>query len=283
MSPRANGAAPAAEAISPRVPVDDSNRAPHRFDVVKGTRSGNAASPIEAPPVTVPFAESRTASWSPVLASGQRAAVEQYRRLAAALIHAQTEHGIKVVMVTSAVAGEGKSLTAANLAVTLAHSYKRSTLIIDTDQRDPSQHQIFHVANSGGLSDYLRGGDGTPAATVQLAQGLALLPAGKPVNDPMGGLTSARMKQLMTVAADSFDFVIVDAPPAALIPDASVLAPIVDAIVLVIAAGSTQFEAIEHAIEAIGRERILGTVLNRVENSSLTRYGYGYSYGERRN
>lgn len=277
MSPHATNAAFAAGSPGRRA-GDDKNRMPYRFDIVKGVRHETASAPAPAPPAPAAAVldESQAVSWSPVAASGQHAAVEQYRRLAAALIHAQAEHGIKVVMITSAVAGEGKSLTAANLAVTLARSYKRSTLIIDADQRDPSQHQIFHVANSRGLGDYLYGGTGTPAATVQLFPGLSFLPAGRPMNDPMGGLSSTRMTQLVATAAGAFDFVIVDAPPAAYIPDASVLAPVVDAVVLVIAARSTQFDVIERAISAIGRERILGTVLNRADDSALSRYGYGY-------
>jgi capsular exopolysaccharide synthesis family protein len=234
--------------------------------------------PVPDPPVPSAFAARRQVSWSPVSASGQSAGVEQYRRLAAALIHAHVEHGIKVVMITSSVCGEGKSLTAANLAVTLARSYTRSTLLIDADQRDPSQHTIFNVENSGGLSDYLRGRRGTQTTTVQLLPGLTLLPAGPATSDPMGGLTSERMKQLISDAATSFDCVIVDTPPATLVPDASILAPIVDATVLVIAAGSTPYDAVERAVAAVGRERILGAVLNRADDASLGAYGYGYGY-----
>ena len=160
--------------------------------------------------------------------------------------------------------------------MTLSRSYTRSTLLIDADQRAPALHEIFNVQNSGGLSDYLRGRDGTQAETVQLFPGLTLLPAGLATSDPMSGLTSRRMTQLMVDAAGSFDFVIVDTPPVTLVPDASVLAPLVDATVLVIAAGSTQHNAIERAIAAVGRERIIGTVLNRADAASVGAYGYGY-------
>jgi len=224
------------------------------------------------------FAGSRQVSWSPVAARGQTVAVEQYRRLAASLVHAQVEQGVTVVMITSSVAREGKSLTAANLAVTLAQSYERNTLLIDADQRDPSQHHIFHVDNARGLSDFLRAPEGGPVATLRVMPNLTLLPAGRPTSDPMRGLTSPQMGQLLADAAKSFDFVIIDTPPASLIPDANLLAPQVDAVILVIAAGSTQFDAIESAIEAVGRDRILGTVLNRADKKSFGRYGYGYGY-----
>jgi Mrp family chromosome partitioning ATPase len=150
-------------------------------------------------------------------------------------------------------------------------------LIIDADQRAPSQHAIFRVANARGLTDHLRGEDG-PAPIIHLQDGLTLLPAGRPTNDPVGGLTSARMKRVMADASATFDFTLIDTPPAALVPDASLLSAIVDAAILVIAAGSTPFEMIQRTVAGFGKERILGTVLNRAEQTSSGRYGYGY-YG----
>ena len=73
---------------------------------------------------------------------------EQYRRLAATLHHAQAEHGLKVVMVASAVPGEGKTLTATNLALTLSESYQRRVLLIDADLRRPSLHDDVQVPNT---------------------------------------------------------------------------------------------------------------------------------------
>ncbi|MEW5983892.1 MAG: CpsD/CapB family tyrosine-protein kinase [Acidobacteriota bacterium] len=250
-----------------------------RFDVVDGGRRDPADRTPER--LSAPaFDRSQTTSWSPVPAAGQAAAVEQYRRLAAALLQAQVERGIRVVMITSSVAGEGKSLTVANLAVTLSRSYRRNTLIIDADQRSPSQHEIFRVAHGRGLSDYLRDHDDRAAPTVELHPGLSLLPAGPPTNDPMGGLTSTRLKGVLADASATFDFTLIDTPPAALVPDAGILAPLVDGSVLVIGAGSTPFEVIRRTVATLGAERILGTVLNRAERTAGGRYGYGYGYGE---
>lgn len=257
--------------LSPASPRSASE-AGHRLEIVRRD-SEHAPAPV---PERQPFAAERSASWAPVPASSHGVAVEQYRRLAGALIRAQAEHGIKVVMVTSAVAGEGKSLTTSNLAVTLARSYQRKTLIIDADQRDPSQHKIFHVNNTRGLTEHMRSFDGTPASTVELLPGLTLLPAGRPTSDPMGGLTSNRLKQLFADAAESFDIVIVDTPPVTLVPDAGLLAPLVDAVVLVIAAGTTQYDAVSRAVTTLGRDRILGTVLNGADEASFGHYGYGY-------
>jgi protein-tyrosine kinase len=256
--------------LSSRMPVESGPR----LEIVQRDRVEVSAPP--SLPARKAFEPTRTASWAPVHASAQGVAVEQYRRLAAALIQAQAEHGVKVVMLTSAVSGEGKSLTVSNLAVTLARSYQRRTLIIDADQRDPSQHRIFNVDGGRGLAEHLRGLDDSPAVTIELFPGLTLLPAGRPTSDPMGGLTSRKMQQLLADAADSFDFVLVDTPPVTLIPDAGLLSPLVDAAVLVIGAATTQYDAVTRAVTMLGRDRILGTVLNRADEDSFGHYGYGY-------
>src|SRR3954466_13021805 len=82
--------------------------------------------------------------------------IEEYRKLAAALHHAQLAHGTRVIMVTSASPGEGKTLTASNLALTLSQSYQRHVLLIDADLRKPSVHDVFGVENAAGLIDALR-------------------------------------------------------------------------------------------------------------------------------
>ncbi len=83
-------------------------------------------------------------------------AVEQYRRLAATLHQLQTERGLKMLLVTSTVPEEGKTLTVANLALTLSESYKRRVLLIDADLRRPSIHEVFGLPNLTGLTDCLR-------------------------------------------------------------------------------------------------------------------------------
>ena len=84
------------------------------------------------------------------------ALVEQYRRFGAALHHHQLQGGAHTLMVTSAVASEGKTLTATNLALTLSHSYKRRVLLIDADLRRPSVHEVLALPNTVGLTDALK-------------------------------------------------------------------------------------------------------------------------------
>ena len=100
-------------------------------------------------------ADARLATKIVIDANMMPASREQYRRLAAALHQAQRSNGFKVVMVASAVAGEGKTLTAANLALTLSESYRRNVLLVDGDLRLPTLHRIFQVDGAPGLSDGL--------------------------------------------------------------------------------------------------------------------------------
>lgn len=208
-------------------------------------------------------------------------AVEQYRRLAATLHHAQQQSGIRAVMVASAMPTEGKTLTAANLAVTLSESYRRRVLVIDADLRRPSMHVVFQLPNVSGLNDALIGTSFRPSA-FQVSSHLTVLPAGRPNPDPMGALTSGAMKELVRNASASYDWVLVDTPPVGLLSDANVLARIVDGVVMVISAGKVSYKLIQRSVEAVGRERILGVVLNRATDALLAtpyRYENYYGYG----
>jgi receptor protein-tyrosine kinase len=212
--------------------------------------------------------------------------VEQYRRLGAALHHHQLQSGARTLMVTSAVAAEGKTLTATNLALTLSHSYQRRVLLVDADLRRPSIHEILRLPNVTGLSDSLRHPDKTGLRFHSISPFLSALTAGRGDSDPMAGLVSDTMNRLLVEAAQQFDWVIVDTPPVALLPDANLLAAMIDTAVLVVSARATPYPLVKRAMDAIGQQRILGVVLNRMARADMVAaysyYGYGaytYAYG----
>jgi capsular exopolysaccharide synthesis family protein len=209
--------------------------------------------------------------------------VEQYRKLAATLHHVQVERGIKVLMISSAVASEGKTLTSTNIALTLSESYGKKVLIIDADLRRPTLHQIFNLPNLAGLSDALRSEKDRTVPLTQVASRLTALTAGRPDADPMSGLTSPRMRRIVQDAAAIFDWVIIDTPPAGLLPDAKLITQLAEAAILVIRAGRAPMQLVMQAVEALGRERIVGVVLNGIDHKASAAapyYGYGYySYG----
>lgn len=212
-----------------------------------------------------------------ILSHAAPVAVEQYRRLAATLHELQAAHGTKTLMVTSSVPREGKTLTVSNLAMTLSESYGRRVLLIDADLRRPSIHEVFRLANTTGLSEGLRS-DSSELSLLQLSPRLSVLPAGRPDSNPMAGLTSERMRALLEESAKVFDWVLLDAPPVGIMPDANLLARLTQGVIFVVAAGSTPYNLVERAVTEIGRESIVGVVLNRIEASSIPETGYYEQY-----
>ena len=206
------------------------------------------------------------------------AALEQYRKLAATLHHAQNERGIRVIMTASALPGEGKSLTAINLALTLSESYRKRVLLVDADLRRPTVQRVFGLPPIGGLNEGLKLPDDRAMAVTRISEQLFVLPAGRPEADPMSGLTSNRMRRLITQAAGAFEWVIIDTPPVGLLPDASLLADFVDGVLLVVRAGKAPFALVKRTVEAISHDRILGVVMNAVDYAHDRNAGGYYEY-----
>jgi capsular exopolysaccharide synthesis family protein len=204
---------------------------------------------------------------------------EQYRRLAAALHQTQGVTGLKVVLVVSAVAGEGKTLTAANLALTFSESYQRRVLLIDGDLRRPSLEPLFKITSGAGLNEGLTAPVEETMTLRPITPRLMVLPAGQATADPIAGLTGDRMRRLVEEARAAFDWIILDTPPVGLLPDASLLASMADGAVFVVRAESTHYDLVQRAIHALGRERILGVVLNRAAMTGNGYYSYQYGYG----
>ena len=204
--------------------------------------------------------------------------IEQFRSLAATLHQAQQAQPLTSVIVTSASPGDGKSHVAVNLALTLSDSYRRRVLLIDADLRRPSLHLVFRIPNTHGLSAALKAKTDEKVAAVQISETLTLLPAGHPEPNPLGGLSSDRMKRIVADAASHFDWVIVDSPPVGVLADARLVSETVDAAILVVRAGVTRFPDLQAAADAIGHERILGIVLNAVDPVEIRGGGYYRDY-----
>jgi protein-tyrosine kinase len=201
-------------------------------------------------------------------------AVEQYRRLATALLAAQAGRTLKTLMVSSAMPSEGKTLTVTNLALTLSESYGKHVLLVDADFRRPSIHHMFGLSNAAGLADGLRSND-TPLKVARVSETLSVLPTGPTdAYNSMADLSSDRMHQLITEAAAQFDWVLIDTPPVGLLSDAHLVAQHTDGVLFVIAAGSTPFAIVQRAIAELGRERVIGTLLNRVDARVLPVHHY---------
>ena len=244
--------------------------------VVSLVRAGEPAPPIARTAPNPAYAEKLIGAAE--LPAGM---VEQYRRLGAALHEAQRQNGIRVLMIASALPAEGKTLVASNLALVLSGSYGRRVLLIDADLRRPSLHHAFGVENTTGIADRLGCEDPGLLPTVPVSPNLDLLLAGAPQSDPMRIVTGNGMRRLLEESSQSYEWVIVDTPPVALLPDAHLLAAMVDRVLLVIEASKTPYDVIQKSIAMIGKERIIGTVLNRVDASTAAPYEstYDHYYG----
>jgi capsular exopolysaccharide synthesis family protein len=207
---------------------------------------------------------------------------EAYRSLRTALL-LSSAHQLRVIALTSAQSGEGKTATAANLAVVMAQ-LGRQVLLIDADLRKPRMHRVFHLSNREGLVHCLTGGE----PLEQLIQptgvnGLFLLPSGTIPPNPSELLASDRMRELLEVAQRRFDLVIVDTPPLLAVTDASVLGSMVDGVVFCLYAGRVQRVEALASIERlrVGGARVLGAVLNRYvagKGGDDKHYYYYYQY-----
>jgi capsular exopolysaccharide synthesis family protein len=203
--------------------------------------------------------------------------VEQYGRLAAVLHQAAAARPLKNVIVSSAVPREGKTLTAANLALTLGQAYHVRVLLVDADLRNPTIHQLFGIPNAIGVAEVLDGRADDPPL-VEVPGSIALLTAGRPAGSPMGALASPRMKRLLDSVVSSFDWVVIDTPPVGLLPDAQFVARHADGVLLVVAAGDTSYKLVRRAIEMVGPERLLGTILNRADPATIPTTPYYRHY-----
>lgn len=199
---------------------------------------------------------------------------EQFLRLAATLHHAHQTNGLDSVMVTSAAPGDGKTLTALNLALVLAGSYRYNVLLIDADLRRPSIARVVEMGDGAGLSETLRAHTEQKLALVRLTSRLTLLPAGQPIANSIEALTSPRMREILDEAKSRYDWVILDAPPVGSTTDARLLSQMVSGTLFVIRAGLSQYDAVRRAIDTLGRDQLLGVVLNGAAPSKTEEYYY---------
>lgn len=206
---------------------------------------------------------------------------EQYRILRTNLQSLQLRSGPKVLVVTSAVHSEGKSVTSINLALTLARQENLNVVLVDGDMRKSSVPKWLGLADRRqGLSTALSHGGELDGALVTLQQPrLAILPAGPHAEHPAELLESTGMKRLLATLKTQFDIILIDAPPVLPVADAGILAAEADGVLLVIRAGKTQRRTVQQAMEQVRKmkAKLLGCVLTHMEYY-LPGYSRYYQY-----
>lgn len=187
----------------------------------------------------------------------------------------------KTILITSALPGDGKSFVTSNLAISIARGVEEHVLLIDGDIRRPSIHQRFGFDHVAGLSDYLVEGDSiAPMLLKTSIDKLVIFPAGDPPTNPTELMSSKKMRALLEEVKTRYDdrFVLIDSPPPSLASETNAIAQYVDGVIVVARAGKTPRNAIGDTIERIGKEKLIGLVLNQADRATTKYYGYEKSY-----
>lgn len=213
--------------------------------------------------------------------SADPAIVEQYDILKTQVLQRTREAHLNTIMVTSVRPGEGKTLTAVNLAISMARELAHTVLLVDADLRAPSVHRYFGFSAEPGLSDYLFRDHPLPELLINPGiASLTILPAGGDASQSVEYLGSPRMGALVKEMKDRYPdrYIIFDCPPLLTHADPLIFAEYVDGIILVVEAGQTPEEDIRKAMELLSGRLVLGTVLNKAE---MLGKAYQGAYGER--
>ena len=210
--------------------------------------------------------------------------IEAFRNLRTSLIWSDGGEQLKTLVVTSAAPGEGKTLTAANLAVTLAYDGLR-VLLVDCDIRRPRVHGLFHLPRAPGLMELLMAADRPgapppPAIRQTTVARLSVLPCGALPMNAANLLSSTRMRLLLEELKQQFDIIVLDTPPVLATADAGIVGSLTDGVLLVVRAGATDRNAAQRAYQQLANvgARVVGTVLNDPGGEVAKEGDYYYPY-----
>jgi protein-tyrosine kinase len=242
--------------------------APAAVSPINPAAAAAAAAAVATPAMTTGVVETRTANavLHPALVTAiapHSVVAEQYRAIRARITQHEEEGSLRTVMVTSPGAGEGKSITAANVALTMAQEFQRRVVLVDADLRHPAVQSLFGFEGGPGLAEVLAGDATLEEALVYLPDyRLTVLPAGATPQFPTELLGSAAMRRAMDTLRARFDRVLLDLPAVMPLADVGTVAPLADGVVMVVRAGVTLRPALDQALAALEDTKVLGVVLN---------------------
>jgi len=205
------------------------------------------------------------------------ATTERFRRLASKLDRAINGGPARSIVITSATASEGKTITALNLALAFSEERERTTLLVDGDLRRPRLSSLLTPRPKLGLTEVLAGDVPLEHALVRVQDSrVTVLPAGSAVSNPLQFLQHESARGLLEDLLRLFDRVVIDTPPSVPFSDASVFGSAADGALLVVRAGRTKKQMIDRAFASLDGNRLLGVVLNDVKLTAIDRYYYYY-------
>lgn len=205
-------------------------------------------------------------------------ASEQYRLVRSRIEHLGAEKGLRSLVVTSPVVGDGKSVTIANLALSMAQSKDKRVALVDCDLRRPRLHTLLGAQMKEGVVEVMQEKSKWEDVMIPLQnQRLFFLPAGKTVSSSPDWLSSSQMKKLIATLSQQFDYVLFDTPPILPLADASILGAQVDGSLLVLRAGKTTRETLTLAMQSVDLTNWIGVILNGVDFIHSAQYGSVYA------
>ncbi len=208
------------------------------------------------------------------------APMEEFRALRTRLNHMKSLQPIHNLVVTSPSPAEGKSLSAANLALAEAHLAGNVTLLADFDFRRPIVHTLFQTDRSPGITDYLLGKIPLHQALRKIAgTNLYIMPAGEAVINPLELLNLREVKLMLDRLPSLFNWVIIDSPPLLFAADANLLSTLCHGTLLVVRIGHTTIDSVTRAMQSLCNNNVLGIVVNGARRGELySKYTYYHSY-----
>ncbi len=282
-------------AVFPRPPRAEDKPEQHLLKVVQATLDPCAQVPEELPQkveavneaipkpdepneystlLLNPLPESRLVAWTNPNSLG----AEKFRALATRFDHLREQRELKSFQVTSSVNDEGKTLVAANIAVTLAKYSCCKTLLVEGDLHRPSLTRLFGYRELPGLNDWWSGSEPALSRYVYRLQDAPLwfLPAGKPTEQPADVLRSNRFKQAFQVLTEQFEWTVVDSTPMEPIVDVNLWSKLLDGTLLVVREGVAPIKALKRGLQALDHPKLIGVVFN--EATELNQAGYAGQY-----
>ncbi len=201
---------------------------------------------------------------------------EMFRVLSTRLAHMQNKQTLRKLLITSSTGEEGKSVVAANLALTLAQRAGERTILIEADLRRPTVSALFSSSPLKGITDWAAGKLSLDDALYQVSgMPLWVLPAGHAMDEPLPLLESDRFAEMLQTLSTAFDWVVMDATPMLPMADATSLSRLCDGVLVVVREGHTRRKVLNKALETIEKHKLLGLVLNE---ASMLQIGYDRYY-----
>ena len=230
---------------------------------------------------TIPIYDAVQGTTQPLLTQQQSDSLiaEQYRLLYTRVIAATTGKPQTIFAISSAIEGEGKTITSLNLALTAARDFGRQTLLIEGDFKHPAFQRYLGLHRPVTLMDVLLNQADLPSSLINFGHpNLSILPFGHSIKNSVTMLSSQEFSDILVRLRERYELILIDCPPILSLPDMPIMEQLVDAILMVVRAELTPRDAVVKGIQSLGTQKLLGIIFNGVQSSMTSYYHRGYTH-----